>query len=131
LRKSCISAGGESWCCGNNRPRLSGEAAPRAIKRVALTTLCGFTHTHRKRIFPNFNDIAKVLWLHFSAVLNGEPNMQALITFITVLGGLLLSLAVAIVVEEFIFGQIFRLFFTAPKPSARPVLVRLTAQGHQ
>jgi hypothetical protein len=57
--------------------------------------------------------------------------MQALITFITVVGGLLLSLAVAIVVEEFIFGQIFRLFFTAPKPSARPVLVRLTAQGHQ
>ena len=58
--------------------------------------------------------------------------MQPLITFITVVGGLLLSLAVAIVVEEFIFGQIFRLFFTAPKPSAtRPVLVRLTANSHQ
>ena len=58
--------------------------------------------------------------------------MQPLITFITVVGGLLLSLAVAIVVEEFIFGQIFRLFFTAPKPAAaRPVLVRLTADSHQ
>jgi hypothetical protein len=58
--------------------------------------------------------------------------MQSLITFITVAGGLLLSLAVAIVVEEFIFGQIFRLFFAAPKPSAaRPVLVRLTAGSHQ
>lgn len=56
-----------------------------------------------------------------------RTHMQALITFITVVGGLLLSLAVAIVVEEFIFGQIFRLFFAAPKPSARPVLIRLTA----
>ena len=58
--------------------------------------------------------------------------MQQLITFITVLGGLLFSLAVAIVVEEFIFGQIFRLFFTAPKTSAaRPILMRLTADSHQ
>lgn len=52
--------------------------------------------------------------------------MQSVITFITVVGGLLFSLAVAVMVEEFIFGQIFRFFFTAPKPSAaRPVLVRL------
>jgi hypothetical protein len=57
--------------------------------------------------------------------------MQPLVTFITIVGGLLLSLAVAIVVEEFIFGQIFRLFFTAPRPTARPALVRLTAEGHQ
>lgn len=58
--------------------------------------------------------------------------MQPLITFMTVVGGLLLSLVVAIVVEEFIFGQIFRLFFTARKPAAaRPVLVTLTADSHQ
>jgi hypothetical protein len=58
--------------------------------------------------------------------------MQLLITFITVVGGLLFSLAVAIVVEEFIFGQIFRMFFASPRSSAtRPVLVRLTADSHQ
>jgi hypothetical protein len=58
--------------------------------------------------------------------------MQSVITFITVVGGLLLSLAVAIVVEEFIFGQIFRIFFAPPKSSAtRPVLIRLSAQSHQ
>jgi hypothetical protein len=57
--------------------------------------------------------------------------MQPLVTFITIVGGLLLSLAVAIVVEEFIFGQIFRLFFTAPRPTTRPALVRVTAEGHQ
>ena len=56
--------------------------------------------------------------------------MQLLITFITVVGGLLFSLAVAIVVEEFIFGQIFRMFFAPPKPPlARPILMRWTAQG--
>jgi hypothetical protein len=56
--------------------------------------------------------------------------MQALITFITVVGGLLFSVAVAVLVEEFIFGQIFRMFFAPPKPSAgRPILVRWTAQG--
>jgi len=58
--------------------------------------------------------------------------MQLLITFITVVGGLLFSLAVAVVVEEFIFGQIFRTFFAPNRPSAaRPVLVRLTADSHQ
>lgn len=56
--------------------------------------------------------------------------MQPLITFLTVVGGLLFSVAVAIVVEEFIFGQIFRMFFAPPKPSsARPILIRWTAQG--
>jgi hypothetical protein len=57
--------------------------------------------------------------------------MQLLITFITVVGGLIFSLAVAILVEEFIFGQIFKMFFAPPKPSgSRPILVRWTAQGH-
>jgi hypothetical protein len=56
--------------------------------------------------------------------------MDALITFLTVLGGLMLSVAVAVVVEEFIFGQIFKIFFAPQKPFAgRPVLIRWTAQG--
>ena len=55
--------------------------------------------------------------------------MQALITFITVVGGLIFSVAVAIVVEEFIFGQIFRIFFTPPKASPTvPILARWIAQ---
>jgi hypothetical protein len=43
--------------------------------------------------------------------------MQALITFLTVVGGLLFSIAVAVVVEEWIFGQIFKLFFAPAKPA--------------
>ncbi len=55
--------------------------------------------------------------------------MEPLITFITVVGGLFFSVAVAVIVEEFIFGQIFKMFFAPPKPSAaRPLLVRWTAQ---
>ena len=47
--------------------------------------------------------------------------MQQLITFLAVIAGLVFSVAVAIVVEEFIFGKVFQLFFT-------PVPVRVTAQ---
>jgi hypothetical protein len=55
--------------------------------------------------------------------------MQVLITFITVVGGLTLSVAVAVLVEEFIFGQIFKIFFAPQTPaSTRPILVRWTAQ---
>jgi hypothetical protein len=44
--------------------------------------------------------------------------MQMLITFLSVVAGLLFSVAVALLVEELIFGQVFRLFFT-------PQLVRV------
>jgi hypothetical protein len=55
--------------------------------------------------------------------------MQLVITFITVVGGLIFSVAVAVVVEEFIFGQIFRMFFTPSKTSpAVPILARWIAQ---
>jgi hypothetical protein len=55
--------------------------------------------------------------------------MQSLITFLTVVGGLIFSIAVAVVVEEFIFGQIFRMFFSPPNPSPRmPIWTRWIAQ---
>jgi ABC-type enterobactin transport system permease subunit len=38
--------------------------------------------------------------------------MQMAITFMAVLGGMVLSLAVALLAEELIFGQVFRLFFS-------------------
>jgi ABC-type enterobactin transport system permease subunit len=37
--------------------------------------------------------------------------MQMAITFLAVVGGMVFSLAVALLAEEFIFGQVFRLFF--------------------
>jgi len=37
--------------------------------------------------------------------------MQTAITFMTVVAGLIFSLAVAVLAEELIFGQVFRLFF--------------------
>jgi hypothetical protein len=41
--------------------------------------------------------------------------MQQIITFMAVVAGLVFSVAVALVVEELIFGQVFRIFFT-PQP---------------
>ena len=65
--------------------------------------------------------------------------MQFAITFMAVVAGLVFSIAIAIVVEELIFGQIFRLFFSSQSASqtrptvtgwvAQPVRVR-TGQQH-
>ena len=38
--------------------------------------------------------------------------MQMAITLLAVVGGMVFSLAVALLAEEFIFGQVFRLFFS-------------------
>jgi hypothetical protein len=38
--------------------------------------------------------------------------MQMVITFIAVVGGMIFLLAVALLTEELIFGQVFRLFFS-------------------
>jgi hypothetical protein len=37
--------------------------------------------------------------------------MQVAITFMAVVAGMIFSLAVALLAEELIFGQVFRLFF--------------------
>ena len=53
----------------------------------------------------------------------GGTHMQLVISFIAVVAGLVFSLAVALLVEEMIFGQVFRLFFTP-----QPVRVRAERQ---
>jgi hypothetical protein len=42
--------------------------------------------------------------------------MQQLMTFIAVIAGLVFSVAVALAIEELIFGKVFQLFF-APAPA--------------
>jgi len=44
--------------------------------------------------------------------------MQMAITFMAVVGGMVFSLAVALLAEELIFGQVFRLFFAPGKLAA-------------
>jgi hypothetical protein len=41
--------------------------------------------------------------------------MQMAITFMAVVAGMIFSLAVALLAEELIFGQVFRLFFSPGK----------------
>jgi ABC-type enterobactin transport system permease subunit len=50
--------------------------------------------------------------------------MQMAITFMAVVGGMVFSLAVALVAEELIFGQVFRLFFASGKLSQQRVAVK-------
>jgi hypothetical protein len=51
-----------------------------------------------------------------------EGIMQVMITFMAVVAGLIFSVAVALLAEEFIFGQVFRLFFVQqPIPQTVPL----------
>ena len=52
--------------------------------------------------------------------------MQMAITFMAVVGGLIFSLAIAVLAEELIFGQVFRLFFASQR-LAPAKLARQTA----
>ena len=45
--------------------------------------------------------------------------MQMAITFIAVVAGMVFSLAIALLAEELIFGQVFRLFFAKPAASSK------------
>ena len=45
--------------------------------------------------------------------------MQLAITAIAVIAGMVFSLAIALLVEEFIFGEVFRLFFARQAVRAR------------
>ncbi len=45
--------------------------------------------------------------------------MQMVITFMAVVAGLAFSIMVALVVEELIFGQVFRILFTGKAVGAR------------
>ena len=47
--------------------------------------------------------------------------MQMAITFLAVVAGLVFSLAVALLAEELIFGQVFRLFFAPEKLTGQTV----------
>jgi len=50
--------------------------------------------------------------------------MQMAITFMAVIAGLVFSLAIALLAEELIFGQVFRLFFTPEKLARETVAVK-------
>ena len=50
--------------------------------------------------------------------------MQMAITFMAVFAGLVFSLAVALLAEELIFGQVFRLFFAPAKMARQAVVVK-------
>jgi hypothetical protein len=61
--------------------------------------------------------------------------MQLVMTFMAVVAGLAFSIAVALVVEEWIFGQVFRAFFTRPRHPKAPAglelqPVRVKSQQH-
>lgn len=55
--------------------------------------------------------------------------MQMAITFMAVVAGMVFSLAIALLAEELIFGQVFRLFFSAGKLAPQTVAVKSEQKG--
>lgn len=53
--------------------------------------------------------------------------MQMAITFLAVVGGLVFSLAIAVLAEEIIFGQVFRLFFASSKLATKELVANSIA----
>jgi hypothetical protein len=51
--------------------------------------------------------------------------MQMAITFMAVVAGMVFSLAVALLAEELIFGQVFRLFFAPGRMARQAVAVKV------
>lgn len=51
---------------------------------------------------------------------DGEDAMQTLMTAITAAAGMAFSLAIAILVEEWIFGKVFGLFFAQQAVQVKP-----------
>ncbi len=45
--------------------------------------------------------------------------MQMLMTFMAVVAGMIFSLSIALLAEELIFGQVFRLFFSQTAMAAK------------
>jgi hypothetical protein len=58
-----------------------------------------------------------------SKVIFQEDIMQMLITLMAVVAGMIFSLAVALLAEELIFGQVFRLFFASNRLARQTVAV--------
>jgi ABC-type enterobactin transport system permease subunit len=55
--------------------------------------------------------------------------MQMAITFMAVVGGMVFSLAIALLAEELIFGQVFRLFFAPGKGGRQAIAVKAGQKG--
>jgi hypothetical protein len=56
--------------------------------------------------------------------------MQMVITFMAVVAGLIFSVAVALLAEELIFGQVFRLFFVR-QPSRQLIRQAVPVKAEQ
>lgn len=51
--------------------------------------------------------------------------MQMAITFMAVVAGMVFSLAIALLAEELIFGQVFRIFFSSPKMAQQALAAKM------
>lgn len=123
---SAFSAAEPDICAALRKPgRLD---PPNNLSHVSILThcVCPYTCSRQNSLLSNSLSIICTLGgrLPLYPQYQGRTCMQLAITFMAVVAGLVFSVAVALLVEELIFGQVFRLFFT-------PQAVRLKAGQEQ
>lgn len=100
----------------------SCQRMPVPVRHIVSTMTRFPPHEYHLNHYPSIAYLAAYgLPFHFSY--EGRTHMQLIITFMAVVAGLVFSVAVALLVEEMIFGQVFRMFFTP-----QPVRVRAERQ---
>ena len=99
---------------------MAANARARQTHCVCHDTICSLLLPPKSLLLNNMPSGLRIATLlpH-----EGRTHMQLIITFMAVVAGLVFSVAVALLVEEMIFGQVFRLFFTP-----QPVRVRAERQ---
>jgi hypothetical protein len=101
---------------------------PRRIRRVILDTPSSNTRdsastNQRKSILINTIRLA-IRPLHRLRPHMREANMELVFTIVAVIGGMTFSLAVAILVEELIFGKVLGVFFAPRAPRLKTSIQR-------
>jgi hypothetical protein len=98
---------------------------------AAPHTMCRAKHSREPakcRVFFAVRLASSLQTSSMTVAKEGEEIMQLAMTFIAVVAGLVFSLAVAIVTEELIFGQLIRMFFVAPRASRNVAATRAPKQ---
>src|SRR5450432_3014809 len=103
-----------TWLQCERRTRCGAGAHAREMPVRSRHTVFASTRfaqgQHALSHYPSITCIlAADLPLH--SPYEGRTQMQQLITFMAVVAGLVFSVAIALVVKEMIFGQVFRVFF--------------------
>jgi hypothetical protein len=107
------------------------QTAEKLVRPGCVSPDTVFLQAHVVEIFPRnniliINHLSLVIYLIHSLQIEvtREAAMELIFTTITIVGGMSLSLLVALLVEELIFGKVLGLFFVPRGPQGKAAAER-------